>query len=94
MAEDANGVVREAVACATLGRPAPVLVGQPIKEFHSRWRPSLPDELLGVASGRSMEGGLVAGLCGVGAARRPFPDQLVGALESVVRCTFCHSCRY
>ena len=47
MAEDANGVVREAITCAAFGCPAPVQRGEPEENVAVERGPALPKKLLG-----------------------------------------------
>jgi hypothetical protein len=43
VAQDAPGIVLQALALKSIGSPAPVLVGQPEEEFDEGRRPDLPD---------------------------------------------------
>ena len=60
VAEWASWLMLETASSQAVGRPAPVLAGQPVKKLHSWRRPILPYELPREASHGSLEGGKIA----------------------------------
>ena len=78
MAEDANGVVREAVTCAAFGRPAPVQRGKPKEKLAAERGPAPPKKLPRGRRSGSVEESVIAGFGRVNAVCRPTPGYLVG----------------
>ena len=60
-----------------LRSPTTVLIGEPVEEFDLRRGPTLPDQLPGPASDRTVEGGKISGPGRVAAAGCPLPGERV-----------------